>query len=178
MLCLTTMGCACVCVCYYMSVCVYLCLVCVCERQRCGCMISRWRKYVSALVCVHGWTFLSVGVWFRLCWVMWAHCACTFVGVQSSMCSSRDFWEYQCLVECVRMSIMFPKDICQYLVGLGYVGRVSKRRRTLSVTLGLFTGWQMITRLWVANNLEGVSLPDSMHRAPDNTKISLDTVSA
>lgn len=35
------------------------------------------------------------------------------------MCASREFWGYQCLVECVSVSNVFPWDICQYLVGTG-----------------------------------------------------------
>lgn len=68
---------------------------------------------------------MSVGVCFRLCLMMSAYCECIFMGVQSSMCSSRDFWGYQGLAECVSCSKMFPRDIRPHFVGPGCEGSVS-----------------------------------------------------
>lgn len=48
-----------------------------------------------------------------------------FHGSVNSMFSSRDFWGYQGLAECVSCSKMFPRDICSHFVGSGCVGSVS-----------------------------------------------------
>lgn len=49
------------------------------------------------------------------------------LGVQSLMCHLKGLLgENQCLVECVNVSNMFPRDICQYLFGPGCEDWVSK----------------------------------------------------
>lgn len=57
---------------------------------------------------------------------------------------SRDFWGYQCLVECVSVSKMFPKDICHHLIWPGEKAGVKKEGNPLS---------HIMTFLGVTNNL-------------------------
>ena len=47
----------------------------------------------------------------------------------------KSLWGNQGLVENVCVSKMFPRDMCQHLVGIGYEGQVSKRRIIFSITL-------------------------------------------
>lgn len=77
-------------------------------------------------VCL-GEHYVSVIIQFHLCLIMWAHWLCTFVGVKSRMRASRDFWGYENLLEYENVSKIFPRNICQHLVGPGCEGYGSQR---------------------------------------------------
>lgn len=87
--------------------------------------------------------FNDVGVW----------CMHFSGSVKQYMCHKRLLGVYQCLSECVSVSNMLPRDICQYLIGLGCEGRVSKRRRIFSLTLWLFSRWQILAGCLATNTL-------------------------
>lgn len=87
--------------------------------------------------------FNDVGVW----------CMHFSGSVKQYVCHKRLLGVYQCLSECVSVSNMLPRDICQYLIGLGCEGRVSKRRRIFSLTLWLFSRWQILAGCLATNTL-------------------------